>query len=839
MYVVVQSHNAYPVKASACFLTWPGMIISMIGSISVATLISGIQNHLLYIYRSSSYLINIYHPSIQLSNMGSGSQAYDDCMAIRKLLGDINDLFSSSTPTCNSSSHLSVSRSDINKQLVMCTESCFKDVLGKDYGKPMLWIGVYIAFASLFCVLAMTADLFHGFKNKKLWFPSKYLTLNVASIMMITTAMKLPVDLNDPMLGWVDQFAKLSSLIFMSTMMTNLMPSLASMENKELFENVIGLLILVVTIVVNVLIQIQTGVLDKLVFTYIYIGAMLYLLVILTSLALAAPVSKKILEIKYQAANKMALKDVDVQRKRIHTVEELIRCVRKYSIMAGTSSPQFVMATTPLCSAAGVICISSTVTYFYYVTSIFEGKYYDVFLDYYSDYKWSMLVIFIVQFVGIVVGTIALLFRCFAPLSFKLSLKWCKKYTNIFKVERYWTQKLSKWMEIDLVLPLGSHALKAFAHNLTHFIIHVCVGLQKVIVVSCKTISLIPIGIVIIGVYCVHCLILFKGVFFAKSMVTNRETTLKPDDIDEDVQNYALQLEDELELGTRTLKCISKLVDHLIQKAEKQQPNNLLKLMERFTGFEEVLSFDSDEVQQLLCVEPPNGWSLPVVTLTCIAITLPNVCKDVVDSLCISVCEGLQYTFLVEESLNNVGEAISIHKAARILWHEVDIANKWLGNILETNDFTAKTPIEILKWFSGKAEETIVEINKNSIKEMLDESQDKLIAANSMYRITQTIMLKCHNNATHIREEQLFAQLSDMIVSIVVACLTNLPRVIAMKCQGSTIEQREASVQTAAKILGNTKKIIERLQVCELPSLEPDQMAFIDEWRVYLKQSIP
>ncbi|MFS7960878.1 hypothetical protein Hanom_Chr08g00708211 [Helianthus anomalus] len=41
-----------------------------------------------------------------------------------------------------------------------------------------------------------------------------------------------------------------------------------------------------------------------------------------------------------------------------------------------------------------------------------------------------------------------------------------------------------------------------------------------------------------------------------------------------------LQLQDDMELAERTLTSISKHVNHLIQKAEKQQPNSLIILLE-------------------------------------------------------------------------------------------------------------------------------------------------------------------------------------------------------------------------------------------------------------------
>ncbi|KAL4560781.1 hypothetical protein LXL04_032935 [Taraxacum kok-saghyz] len=109
------------------------------------------------------------------------------------------------------------------------------------YNKPMPWIGIYIAVVSLFCIIAMVADLLHGFRNTKLWFPCKYFTLNAASLTLIAVAVKLPMDLTNLMPGYVDQAAKLGSVAFTCTMMANLLPSIATMDNKELVSNIIAL----------------------------------------------------------------------------------------------------------------------------------------------------------------------------------------------------------------------------------------------------------------------------------------------------------------------------------------------------------------------------------------------------------------------------------------------------------------------------------------------------------------------------------------------------------------------------------------------------------------------
>ncbi|KAJ0446489.1 hypothetical protein HanRHA438_Chr17g0799461 [Helianthus annuus] len=112
---------------------------------------------------------------------------------------------------------------DINQLLVYCEKA--KDTENSDrFSKPMMWIGIYIAVASLLCILAMAADLLHGFWNKKIWFPSKYFSLNAAFITVITVAMKLQVDLSSGMLSYEDQTTKVGGLAFMCIMMANLMP---------------------------------------------------------------------------------------------------------------------------------------------------------------------------------------------------------------------------------------------------------------------------------------------------------------------------------------------------------------------------------------------------------------------------------------------------------------------------------------------------------------------------------------------------------------------------------------------------------------------------------------
>ncbi|CAH1452463.1 unnamed protein product [Lactuca virosa] len=302
----------------------------------------------------------------------------------------------------------------------------------------------------------------------------------------------------------------------------------------------------------------------------------------------------------------------------------------------------------------------------------------------------------------------------------------------------------------------------------------------------------------------------------------------------ENLSWYVLQLQEDIEFAETTLKGILKSVNRLIQKAEKQQPNNLMKLLAESRGFEGVEKFESHHVPPLVAEEYLNCWSLSLVTLTSIAMSLPNIQKNKVDWLVSGVSEGLVYVKLVEKTLNATDNHVSIQKAAETLWVEVEVYHKWLGNKLPKPKPKVNTLGHILQWLRDTAK------NKaNEVESKNDNFKYRSICANLMYRITETILLSYHGNNDEISQEELFALLSSMIADILAACLTNLPQVIAMKCHENAIEKREASVRAAAQLLGETTHIINSLQVRELPSLNPDELAFIDKWRAYLSDPFP
>ncbi|KAJ0764642.1 hypothetical protein HanPI659440_Chr08g0294451 [Helianthus annuus] len=708
----------------------------------------------------------------------------------------------------------------------------------KVFSQPMVWIGIYIAIASLFCILPMVADLLYGLKSKKLWFPCKYFTLNAASLTVIAIAMKLPMDLNNSMPEKVDQAAKLGSMAFMCTMMANLLPSLANMDSKELLTNIIALGVLVITLVVNVCIQLKTGVVSNVFYSSIifidinwltatiYVVMLLALLIIYTCSALMILKSKQILESRYKEGHETTLKNLELQQPM---VEKLKQHVSNHWIMADTGSPQFMTVCSATTSASGVICFSSTILHCIIMLSIRPYmKFYG------SDYKWSVIMILITQFTGVILGTIAPISRCFASLSFKVSIKWIWNHIKVFKVESHFTQKLSDWKQSSTQFTFSSRRCTIVIQDLKVLILSFCIGIQKTVVVACKMMALIPTFFVIVILCCFHCWEWFKVMFGASyNLSVKTPAQLQHEKY---LSQYVLRLQDDTELAERTLTSISKYVTRLIRKAEKQQPNSLMKLLEESSGFEGVGKYDVHQVLPLTERKYVDCWSLPVVTLTTIAMSLPNIQNNKIDTLLRSVSEGLTYVKLVEETLNANDEYVIIQKAARTLWLEVEIYHKWVGNKLPNPAHQVNTTKEIVQWFSDIAKNMVIEVESKNMEGSDDSSLYMAVSADSMYRITQTILTFYHANIDQVSQEELsqeelFVQLSSMISHILAACLTNLPRVIAMKCHTNVIEKREASVHTAAKVLGKTMQLINRLQDRQLPSLSPDDLPFIDKWR--------
>ncbi|XP_011072150.1 uncharacterized protein LOC105157439 [Sesamum indicum] len=670
----------------------------------------------------------------------------------------------------------------------------------------------------------MIVDAFNGFRSKKFWLPSKYFSLNAFSLTVLTVSMKLPVDFTSSTQGNNDKLARVSSLVFMSTAMGNFVTSLGSMEDYDIVLNLAALGILVVTVAGNVCIHNaqMRGFLDVIGTLAEDIGSsvfMLLLLVTLCSSALMDPTAKKYIESGYQEMHKRVSNEkVDWGK---FTINELRVVVRRYWVMAETGSPQFVVGRSVTCVMSGWMCLLMALTLLeahIRVTLLYRSH---CFVNVSSHYKWSINWILVIQSIGVVLGSIAPLLRWFIAVQFKSSKLSLRSFKEGFKVETYWTQTLVDWRDSPLSLQIRHYKCRKLVHDAKRLLLNFCIAVQIVIVLASKLVLLISAPCVYGILFCFQCI---KNLKACDSSESRAGTEL-------DFRQYVLLLESEPGLPEKMLTNICNEMDKLIQKGKKKIPKNLIKLLQRSVNFNGVREFDRGEIESLHTRDLPNCWSLPVVTLTSIAISLPNIKNHKAKQLLVrAVSEGLFFVKLIEKTLYSNGELESLRNTADVVWVGVELYKACPQG---------RTHKEMLQSLSSTAEKTVRDFVNGRDDVVMQNPLNwpvKIIAANSMYRITQTILL-AHKDDDQLTDEKLFKLLSIMIADIIAACLTNLARVITLKCHRNAIKEREESIRQAALLLGESVEILEILQQLEIPNLDPEKAANIEDWRAYSEAS--
>ncbi|KAG8379308.1 hypothetical protein BUALT_Bualt07G0074900 [Buddleja alternifolia] len=446
-----------------------------------------------------------------------------------------------------------------------------------------------------------------------------------------------------------------------------------------------------------------------------------------------------------------------------------------------------------------------------------------------SVYGNFTLWILAIQCIGVVVGTIAPTFRSFVAISFRCSTSRGKNNKSslkdkLFKTETYWVQILVNWRDNFSSLQIQQDKCRKYLYSAKWLVLNFFIGVQILIVVVSKLLLYV---FVLLTYPFAHITNKFKVQYSSNIVTSSDETEL-------DLSRYVLLLEGEPELPKRILKNFCRQSDNMILIGKRKQPQNLIDLLCKFVNFSGVIQFDStNEVPSLHSQEPSNCWTLPLVTLTCIAIALPNVAEHKRKQLVSSVNEGLSLAKLIEKTLDTNAQLINIRKSADVCWVGVALHRKWQDVDLRTTSHKCKNSKDVLQELSSKAETSVIEFKREVKDDFVMENPlnwpVKIIAANSMYRVGRTILL-AYKGKNEPMDEELFERLSIMIADILAACLTNLARVITTMCHRNAIEKRERSVREAFILLGKTEQVLELLQQRDWPSLDTNKAAYIEEW---------
>ncbi|XP_071700312.1 uncharacterized protein [Rutidosis leptorrhynchoides] len=710
----------------------------------------------------------------------------------------------------------------------MINDGCTADgsLNNSKFNDPMPWIGIYVATASLICALAMATDALHGFRYKKFWFPCNFFTLNATTLTLIAVAIKFSVDLNASMPRRQDQLAKVSSSSFICMVMGNLLPSLGTMEDTELLMNIIALWILVITAITNICIQMGTGVIFEFWIEHVVIMLlMLILLAILCCFTLAIPSAKYYLDITYEKKLKKANKVCFIQR-NLSVADRLKKDLGKYWMMAYTSSPQFVIGRSAPCSASGAFCLFNTLILAEAIVRTRIMPWSLRFCTGDSDYKWSTTLVLISQTVAVGVGTISPAFRWFMTINFRCPTKAQQACGREFVVERFWIKRMLMWQMQPVDLRICNRRCRKVLHGVKFQMLRFFIGTQKGLVVCCKMIRFVSI--------------FFVGGFLRLKMLLIRDNSVHSNESKiSDMSRYVIYLEGEEGLVHLMTKNNFDATDHWIRMGEKKQPENLIKLLETSnssSSFNGVQDFDSDKIPSLGPGEPPNCWALPVVTLTSIAIAIPDIDEERIERLVRGVHEGLNYVKETEIYLEDQKELKHVIKTAEIVWAGVELYNKWL----DVDLYKVKhQECDVIRLLADVAKEKFVKLSDKDmmymnecLREVPSRWPIKVMAANSMYRICETLMLKNRNETN----EGLFENITVLICDIFTAALSNLQHVISRKCHESRIEEREMSIRSAVLLFGKTKKILEIIDKKIPQDSDHGKLISIDEWLLVSKK---
>ncbi|KAK9155071.1 hypothetical protein Sjap_002551 [Stephania japonica] len=257
------------------------------------------------------------------------------------------------------------------------------------YSSPVPIIGLYIAGASLVCLLLILCDMLFGLRRR--YIPCRLFSLNSVTLTLLGVASKLPVDLTTDMPSARDQLSKLTSTTMICICMGFMMPSLAISRGSESITNMVALSILVVTMIVNMCIQMATGVIFSFIVEHIIILCFSFLvLLVLWFSALETIRVKTTLKMKNRG-----IFTKGEESSLIHRVKRwyLHNVVIPYGLSA-----------TMICLLCSLVFLQAAFRSLFVLNKV-------SFCEGVSDYGWSMWMIVITQILTIVIGSIAIAIR--------------------------------------------------------------------------------------------------------------------------------------------------------------------------------------------------------------------------------------------------------------------------------------------------------------------------------------------------------------------------------------------------------------------------------------------
>lgn len=523
------------------------------------------------------------------------------------------------------------------------------------YASPIPIIGLYIAAATLVCCFCMAFDMVHGFVRRKLYLPCKLFPVNSFTLSIVAVATKIPVDLTTSMPRCVDQLSKLTGTAFLCISLGFFMPSLDIMKTSEGYANMGALSIMVITVVVNMCIQMATGVVFA--FTtehFIIIICMLVLLILLWSSTLSLKGHRNWLLDDYTHLMRDDLKDV--YSKDLQGLRPLLE---KLYFLCHIGNSQSQVYRTKNCHTVGLLCAITSIVVLEAALRSFAFKEWR-FRSGVSDYGWSIPLVVVTQIFTIIVGAFTVIVRGHTLLN-HISIE----DKPICAREEFWNKELLYLRNKKPSFKSLGKCPTSILHVIKDFIINVLMTLQDGV---CLGTQFVVIPFYFLNKFLAWMMMKMKinivldmhHNVVAASEISNHREIFAYDGV---LKNWIIEIsKKDMERRMNAFK--RDYPGHLIRLLEDNVPQSQCTLMKELQITAQVLQISEYRV---------SIFSL-LVLARMIANMIPNLKEDVIQSL----KESFQIIYFIDQSTNTSSPHNEfIWRIAMELWEDWDNPKHW------------------------------------------------------------------------------------------------------------------------------------------------------------------
>ncbi|KAK9138543.1 hypothetical protein Sjap_009137 [Stephania japonica] len=507
------------------------------------------------------------------------------------------------------------------------------------YSSPVPYVGLYIAGATLVCLLLMLSDMISSFRHRIRYLPCKLFSINSVSLFLLATASKLPVDLTTYMPSARDQLSKLSSTAMVCVSIGFLVPSFGINREAESITNLIALGLMVITIVVNVCIQMYTGVIFSFITEHIVILCCMILMLFV---------------LKFSTSNVNSEKKIMVDTNRNlfkkNEPKSFIHQVKLWYMSSCITNPQYLLCSSS-CLVVAVICIICLIFLSHAAFwSLVHPKL--EFCKDVSDYGWSISIIVFTQIIFVLLGTLSTIFRCTMMLSL-YSPGVPKPMNQIFEVEAFALNFLTKSREIMKIVSIIWLSRLLVKTTVTIINVLACLVLE------------IPFFIGLASIWFIALFML--SLCRPSSLITSKSDVLKV------TSPWKEELKDHVASAThefpeRIMWICSKNMNKWMDASKRNPPNHLVQLLSQPRS--DPPRTYVNMVQQIGIRASPDGYRLSclsfVILERIISVSMPSTLTK---SMKQASAEAFEMIYYIDDKIN-VGnyEDQRKHQLAKILW---------------------------------------------------------------------------------------------------------------------------------------------------------------------------